>query len=47
MNDFRILPIGAHEIKIVVKDRQQNQSVALLPILKLPAQRRRWLSEKT
>ena len=31
----RLAP-GAHEIKITVKDRQQNQAVALIPIQKLP-----------
>ncbi|HSQ34621.1 MAG TPA: M23 family metallopeptidase [Candidatus Binatia bacterium] len=33
---FGTLPPGLHEIKIIVKDRQLNQSVALLPILKTP-----------
>jgi hypothetical protein len=32
-----LLTPGAHEIKIVVKDRQHNQAVALIPIQKLPA----------
>jgi hypothetical protein len=32
---FDRLPPGAHEIKMVVKDRQQNQAVALIPFRKL------------
>jgi hypothetical protein len=34
---FSLLPPGAHEIKIIVKDRQQNQAIALIPLQKLPA----------
>jgi hypothetical protein len=31
-----LLTPGVHEIKIIVKDRQQNQAIALIPLQKLP-----------
>lgn len=34
--NFSLLPPGAHEIKIIVKDRQQNQAIAVIPLQKLP-----------
>lgn len=34
--NFGLLPPGEHEIKIIVRDRQQNQATALLPLWKLP-----------
>jgi len=33
--NISLLPPGAHEIKIIVRDRQDNQAVALIPIQKL------------
>lgn len=33
--NFNRLPAGAHEIMVVVKDRQQNQAVAVIPLQKL------------
>ena len=34
--NFSLLPPGAHEIKIIVKDRQQNQAIAVIPLQILP-----------
>ena len=34
--NFSQLPSGAHEIKIIVRDRQQNQAIAVIPVQKLP-----------
>jgi hypothetical protein len=34
--NFSLLPPGLHEIKIIVKDRRQNQATALIPLQKLP-----------
>jgi hypothetical protein len=34
--NLKLLPPGLHEIKIIVKDRQQNQAIAVIPLLKLP-----------
>ncbi|MEI6614568.1 MAG: M23 family metallopeptidase [Chrysiogenales bacterium] len=33
--NFKLLPPGLHEIKVIVKDRQQNQAIALIPLQKL------------
>ena len=39
LNISACLPPGAHEIKIIVKDRQQNQAIAVIPFRKLAPMR--------
>jgi hypothetical protein len=43
---FNLLPLGAHEIKIIVKDRQQNQAIAVIPLQKIPDPERISLNKK-